>query len=130
MDLYTAPEVASSFQALYRNENGLLDKMFAFWAVVAERFKNNPNVIGYDILNEPWGVNYHDSSLLLSPSKFGRDTLYPIAKRGDQVVRKANDQKLVFFEPSQFPDTLPFFGGITNPMSFPETPGGSANLDK
>lgn len=79
MDMYTSPEVASSFQALYKNEGGLLDKMMDFWAVVANRFKSNDNVIGYDILNEPWGVNYHDSSIMLNLSKFSRDTLYPIA---------------------------------------------------
>ena len=68
MDLYTAPEVASSFAALYSNQDGLLDKMMAFWTVVATKFHTNPNVIGYDILNEPWCANlYHDKSLFLEP---------------------------------------------------------------
>ena len=68
MDLYTAPEVASSFAALYSNQDGLLDKMMAFWTVVATKFHANPNVIGYDILNEPWGANlYHDKSLFFEP---------------------------------------------------------------
>ena len=39
IDLYTAPEVAGSFAALYANENGLLDKMMDFWTVVAKRMK-------------------------------------------------------------------------------------------
>ena len=64
MQMYTAPEVASAFSALYTNQDGLLDKMLDFWTVVATHFANDPNVIGYDILNEPWAANlYHESSL-------------------------------------------------------------------
>jgi hypothetical protein len=60
MQMYTAPEVASAFSALYQNEDGLLDKLMDFWAVVSKRFQDNEYVIGYDILNEPWAANmYH-----------------------------------------------------------------------
>lgn len=38
MQMYTAPEVASAFNGLYQNEDGLLDKMMEFWAVVSARF--------------------------------------------------------------------------------------------
>ena len=79
-DMYTAPEVASAFSALYSNKDGLLDKMFAFWTEVTKRFKENPNVIGYDILNEPWPANmYKDASLFFKPRKFDRELLYPVA---------------------------------------------------
>jgi hypothetical protein len=33
--MYTSPEVASAFDALYQNKNGLFDKMMAYWTVVA-----------------------------------------------------------------------------------------------
>lgn len=78
--MYTAPEVASAFDALYQNKDGLLDKMFAFWTEVSARFKSNPNVIGYDILNEPWPANmYKDASLFFKPRKFDSDVLFPVA---------------------------------------------------
>jgi len=127
MDLYTAPEVSSSFQALYENKNGLLDKMMDFWTVVATRYRGNPNVIGYDILNEPWGANfYHDKSLFFDPSKFDRTILYPVSVRAHETVRKVDDEKAIFFEPAQFPDTQPFLGGIAAPVGFPDSPGGPA----
>jgi endoglycosylceramidase len=126
MDLYTAPEVASSFQALYENKNGLLDKMMDFWTVVATKMRSNSNVIGYDILNEPWGANlYHDSSLFFHPSKFDRTILYPVHVRAHETIRKVDDEKAIFFEPAQFPDTQPFFGGIPVPVGFPDSPGGT-----
>lgn len=68
--MYTAPEVASAFDALYQNKEGLQDKFLAYWSVVSERFANS-NVIGYDIINEPWAANfYHDQSLILNPRSF------------------------------------------------------------
>jgi endoglycosylceramidase len=80
MKMYTAPEIASAFSALYTNQDGLLDKMMAFWNVVSTRFANNPNVIGYDILNEPWAANmYLEQSLFTHPTSFDRDILFPVA---------------------------------------------------
>jgi len=79
MQMYTAPEVASAFAALYANKDGLYDKMMAYWNVVAQRFNTNDNVIGYDILNEPWTANiYHEPDLFLHPTKFDTTKLYPL----------------------------------------------------
>lgn len=74
---------------------------------------------------------YHEQSLFLHPESFDRDILFGVAQEASKVVR-ANDNSthIIFFEPAQFPDTLPFFGGHTLPIGFPETPGGSENLDK
>jgi endoglycosylceramidase len=64
---YTAPEVCSSFERLYTNTDGASDKFADFWEVVSKRFSANPNVIGYDPINEPWPANfYKDFSLFIS----------------------------------------------------------------
>ena len=97
--MYTAPEIASSFEALYQNKDGLLDKMFNFWTEVATRFKANPNVIGYDILNEPWPANmYKDAMLFFHPRKFDKKVLFPVSQRAHEVVRAVDDKKAIFFE--------------------------------
>ena len=124
-DMYTAPEVASAFSALYTNKDGLLDKMWDFWTEVTKRFKDNPNVIGYDILNEPWPADmYYDASLFFKPRKFDSTILYPVAVQAHDVVRQVDDEKAIFFEGAQFPDTQPFLGGKTLSLGFPDTPGG------
>ena len=105
--------------------------MFDFWRVVSTRFESNPNVIGYDIFNEPWPANlYTEEMLFFSPTRFDSERLYPIAQAADKVVRENDDVKAIFFEAAQFPDTEPFFGGITLPIGFPDTPGGSDYLDR
>lgn len=53
MYMYTAHRIASAFEALYSNKDGLLDKMLAFWSVISERFTDNENMICYNILYEP-----------------------------------------------------------------------------
>jgi endoglycosylceramidase len=41
-------------QSLYDNEQQIQDHFAQFWAQVAQRFKDNPYVLGYELLNEPW----------------------------------------------------------------------------
>jgi len=55
---YISPAVHSSLDAFWNNEpardgRGLQDHFAWTWQKIAERFCHNPNVIGYDILNEP-----------------------------------------------------------------------------
>lgn len=39
---------------MYGNVDGLLDAFAAYWKRVVEEYKDEPNVIGYEIMNEPW----------------------------------------------------------------------------
>ncbi len=36
------------------NNTALWDHFAAFWQHVAQRFRDNPNILGYDLMNEPW----------------------------------------------------------------------------
>jgi endoglycosylceramidase len=59
MNSYTSPEVASAFEAFWSNTADLQDKFFDYWQVVATKFANNSNVLGYDIINEPFPANLY-----------------------------------------------------------------------
>lgn len=55
---YISEAVQSSLDAFWDNEpsrdgRGLQDHFAWSWQKIAERFADNPNVVGYDILNEP-----------------------------------------------------------------------------
>ena len=123
--MYTSPEVASAFEAFWQNKNNLQEHFFDYWAVVAERFKDNEYVLGYDIINEPFAANLQkDSTLFFDQSKFDREVLTPFYERAVDVIRKHASSHLVFFEPAQFPDTLPLFGGLISEAGFSQNPGG------
>jgi hypothetical protein len=42
---------ATAFQDIYDNKNGMLDDLAAFWRYSAEQFRNEPAIIGYEIMN-------------------------------------------------------------------------------
>lgn len=57
---YFTAEVSHGFQCLYDNTDGLWDHLSNMWKTVAEYFKDQKNVLGYEIINEPW-VRAHPS---------------------------------------------------------------------
>lgn len=78
---YPSLESINGFDALYNNVDGLQDKFVASWARVAKQFANNPAVIGFDPLNEPYpGNNVKDLSLNI-PGKIDRVALSPMYER-------------------------------------------------
>ncbi len=99
--MYTSPEVASAFEALWENKNGLQDHFLNYWGVVARRFKDSEFVLGYDIINEPFAANLQkDSILFFDQQKFDRDFLTPFYEHAVEVIRKEDSEHLVFFEPA------------------------------
>jgi len=61
---------------LYDNIDGLQDKFLAYWDVVAEAFAENPYVVGYDPINEPFPSNYFlEPSLVVEPGLFDKEKL-------------------------------------------------------
>ena len=89
------------------------------WAEVARFMRYEPNLVGYEIINEPAGANiYRSVSSFLSPNN---KYLLPFYKKVYAKIREADKKNLIFFEPSIFD----IFG-----MGFLETPGGINELDK
>jgi endoglycosylceramidase len=51
---YLADATGTAFQNLYNNASGLLDQFAEYWAKIATEFKTYSNILGYEIMNEPW----------------------------------------------------------------------------
>jgi endoglycosylceramidase len=92
----------------YTNHKDLQEHYALAWQKVAERFKNNPYVIGYDLMNEPWGG---DIVKVFLTGEFERKQLYDFYNRLIPKIRAIDQNKYLFFEPAPAPVT---FGAPSN----------------
>ena len=107
-------------QSLYDNEQQIQDHFAQFWAQVAQRFKDNPYVLGYELLNEPWAGDVYRHPDHFEPSKQTCGTiriimqctaytflgvsdpknLMPMYKKLHSAIREVDDRHVVLFEPT------------------------------
>ncbi len=75
-------------KALRNTSNQMLSlfQFVLFWTHVAERFADNPYVLGYEIMNEPWCGNTWQEPDLLIPGD--RDRMHPERSVAGVLVRK------------------------------------------
>jgi hypothetical protein len=123
---YQTPEMGSAFHALYTDDY-LQSKVAHYWQTIATSFLGNKNVLGFDFLNEPFPGDMWVNNSLLLPGNADIHLLQPFYERLYAAVRQVDPTTLVFFEPVQFPDTLPLFGGLIFPVGFTSSPGGEAD---
>ena len=93
---YFTQEITNNFQQLYTNHQ---QEFAAIWRAIAARFKGDPNILGYELLNEPWtGDIYADTSLLL-PGNAGFRLLQPFYDAASEGIREEDDETIIFWEP-------------------------------
>jgi endoglycosylceramidase len=96
---------------------GLQDAYAAAWQRVATVFADNPYVMGYDLINEPWPGSAFTSDACLNASgcaTFDTTTLAPFYAKLYAAIRAVDTETLIFNEPlvtfdfgadSKLPDT-------------------------
>jgi endoglycosylceramidase len=95
---YIDPPIVNSFTNfwLYTDHKDLQDHYILSWKKVAEKFNNNPMVIGYDIINEPHGPDLYKSFI---SGEFEKVWLTDFYKRVILEIRDVSPNKYLFFEP-------------------------------
>ncbi|CAD8110655.1 unnamed protein product [Paramecium sonneborni] len=103
---YSSNDIGKHFEMLYENQNGLADFFGQFWQRIAEKSKNEWNVIGYEILNEPSPGNYQKGKVdFFWPGYANKKYLVSFYKLIHNYIRKVDNEKIIFFE-SDFLDVL------------------------
>eukprot|EP01125_Pyxidicula_operculata_P015605 TRINITY_DN5320_c0_g1_i1.p1 TRINITY_DN5320_c0_g1~~TRINITY_DN5320_c0_g1_i1.p1 ORF type:complete len:517 (-),score=117.21 TRINITY_DN5320_c0_g1_i1:100-1650(-) len=98
---YFSMSTGSAFQSLYDNVQGCQNAFGDFWEVVAKYFKSYQNVIGYELINEPWpGDVYEYPDLVTNQGKADLEHLQPMYDYLSSRIRTADTTKLIFFEPT------------------------------
>merc|ERR1712142_408734 len=93
---YFAEEISNGFQQLYQDHK---TEFANFWRQVALRFRGDPAILGYELMNEPWtGDMYRDGSLLL-PGNAGYELLEPFYNVASDAIREVDDETIIFWEP-------------------------------
>jgi endoglycosylceramidase len=85
LQMITDQDTHRSWQAFHANEGGVRDRYLALLDRLGERFGRHPNVLGFDMLNEPWGDE---------PTEIG--ALYEAAAR---VLRGRAPDTVLFVSP-------------------------------
>lgn len=99
---YWTPEVSTVFDNFWANRDGLLDGWAEAWRITAQRWKDQPYTMGYDLMNEPW-AGLEGMSCLLDgcPSTYTNE-LQPAFEKALRAIRAVDPDNVVWFEPQQF----------------------------
>jgi endoglycosylceramidase len=104
---------------------GLQEAYAAAWERVATDFRDQPYVMGYDLLNEPWPGSAFSSDACLNTTgcqTFDSTTLAPFYSKVFDAIRSVDPSTLIFYEPlvtfdfgadTQLPDTGDADSGIS-----------------
>ncbi len=81
------------WEALWKNTNGSQDALLEAWRKVWIRYKDDPSVFGYDLLNEP------QRGLDPDEQRCVRESLLPTLRRLADAMRVVSPDKWAFYQP-------------------------------
>ncbi|MEP9365627.1 cellulase family glycosylhydrolase [Nocardioides sp. CN2-186] len=98
---YWTDEVSTVFDNFWADHDGLLTDWAEAWQLTAQQWKDQPYLMGYDLLNEPWMGMEWRSCFTGCPASYPAE-LQPAMERGLAAVRSADPDNIVWWEPQQF----------------------------
>jgi len=114
-DYYEAEATCSAFQNLYDDFDGLQRSFANYWEKVAKEFIEFPNLLGYELLNEPWAGDIYRHPELLIPGEADYSNLQPMYNNINSAIRKVDNKHIIMFEGVTWDDF---------PVGFSQVPGG------
>lgn len=91
---YLQPALVAAFNNFWRNRNGVQDAYVAMWSHLAKRYADEPAVLGYDLMNEPFFGTY------LPLFVFDRFALEPFYRNLATAMRTDDEDAWFFVEPA------------------------------
>ncbi|HWU69148.1 MAG TPA: cellulase family glycosylhydrolase [Stenotrophobium sp.] len=107
---YLTPAVSHTFDNLWADKNGIWDQYAAAWTAVARRWRGQPYILGYEIINEPSAGTQAVTCLGPTGCLLFDATLQKFQEHVLDAIRTVDTTHLVWFEP-QMLFQLPFGRG-------------------
>ncbi|MCX7620928.1 MAG: cellulase family glycosylhydrolase [Acidimicrobiales bacterium] len=95
---YLQPAVQNAFEHLYEDGDLRADQM-QVWLHVVDRVKGHPALLGYDLLNEPFGKFRPGEDFLTAAARVERTQLTPMYQRLTDAISAVDPDHWVFVEP-------------------------------
>ena len=92
---YLTEEVSKGFGQFYANVNGVADNFAKFWKLMANEFKDLDNVLGYELINEPFAGDIYEAFSVLLPGMAGHVNLAPLYEKTAKVQYINKNSKLL-----------------------------------
>lgn len=104
--MYAAEQTGIAFQKLYKDET-FVGYWQRFWKKIAQTFVNETQVIGFDLINEPWAGDTVKDPLLYVPGVADRENLQPVYAKLSESIWEVDPDRLVFFSGVTWDDPVP-----------------------
>lgn len=95
---YLQPAVQRAFTHLY-DDADLRQAQIDVWLKVVSQVQGLPGLLGYDLMNEPFGEMLPGESLFQAAERVERDQLTPMYQRLTDAIANVDPAHWVFFEP-------------------------------
>ncbi len=95
---YLQPAVQRAFENLYELD-WLRQAQIDAWLHVVEAVKDEPAVLGYDLMNEPFGELGEGENLLEAAARVEREQITPMYQRLTDAISAVDPDHWVFIEP-------------------------------
>lgn len=91
---------ATCYGDIFNNRHGMRDAYAKFWAESAARWAGNTNVLGYELMNEPFAGDVYADPLLWLPGVAGQKNLQPFYHVLADAIRPHDDEHIIMYEPT------------------------------
>ena len=126
---YKSPAVQAAWASFWADKPGpggvgLQERYIAGLVALANVFKSNPSILGYDVMNEPWpGAAYTTCETDSGCPALEDKVLVPFYTKVARAIRTVDPHHLIFVEPFLTFDyeggtSIPAFGSPANGLSF------------
>lgn len=87
-----------AYRRLFNLETNTYQHFLRYWEILAKAFKGNPNVLAFDLFNEPFPGNFLTEPWIILPEN-AAERLEPFYKRTTHAIHDIDPTRLVTFSP-------------------------------